>query len=1106
MRGKHQRQRYRQHLAPRLLYKIWRNADIPEAWMHIMVTMLPKGGDNSDPNNYRPIALVNAILEPNRYPKISLEKLLENLSKNENEENWASQIKAHFFDPIDELAIWETLNLLSSKKMLSRIDWSSMAENDAVEIIRCTIAGASEASVRSSCMMNGLNVDDDVNKLRDRLMRFEIRTRFGDDKAMWDPVQDVASQMSAVTAASNNQAAVEATPLASSPNKLGNNFRHWRNMHNISESSSLMDTVIDGNAERARRVAEEESAESVAESELRDRVEDRVHTEQQRALESSNEGRSESENREEIVHSSEREEQIAPSEFERGPAAGATSTARRVAFANDANAMNKNKADRATVSGVDGATPAAYVTARSQLYQSEILGAGGNARGGANEHRAGDATGSRGSDDARGNRGLNTGTEIGGRGRTGSREPRGTTSSRTGLRERGGSLTRYENSRYGANANGWSSVPDSTRGERRNSMSNSAWNGSLGFNSTLARERNTCDLYRQWGLVFRDAGKSNPEMFITRLMTCAGRYQLSLDDICRTLPAVLDMEACAWLEREEREWETLDDMAEAFRLQYCDEGTQQCLRQEIEARTQGPKEEISVFLLKIRLLLDQLKPPLCLSEQIDRAYMNLHPSYRRAFSREQCVSFREFQKLGKLEELKRRQELAYREPPKSDNVMFRNAAYVEPEESKERSVAAVVIASVEEKEKEKVKEKEKDKKSEHQKPDKEVRCYRCQKRGHIAARCRTRFKCEKCGVDAGRFRLCNKCYRERENNKSDKKDKNEKSEAPSVAVISDRGVSVHEAALAPEVNGRMIEVNVADPTAMLVIENVARKKISPRTDRVQEMAARSRTRSVTFRYSRLPGMSLQGEFPAGSVVYRQVMFRCTNNVRACYRGGRHICLTVNRPCASPYSENEETEENEEDREKEKPSDVLPGVAVMGTAAEECTAEEAMVVGQLEEVTGEVAEGDLSKERSLRSESAAASETESRSATDSESTEADERAARELDWPPEDRPRWDEPEPRVDLRALGVVRPGCWNCGEQGGGHSHSNCPDPVKRRYCYWCGWPGKSKSTCPTHGPLWMKFLAAGKTRSFRRGFYKRRCGVHARRSACIPKALRYK
>ncbi|CAB0033046.1 unnamed protein product [Trichogramma brassicae] len=214
----------------------------------------------------------------------------------------------------------------SVSQMLSRIDWSSMAENDAVEIIRCTIAGASEASVRSSCMMNGLNVDDDMNKLRDRLMRFEIRARFGDDKAMWDPVQDVASQMPAGTVASNNQAAVEATPLASSPNKLGNNFRQWRNMHNISESSSLMDTVIDGNAERGRCIAENESAESVTESELRDRVDERVHTEQQRALELSNGGHSESVNREEIVNSSEREEQVATNEFERGPAAGATAT------------------------------------------------------------------------------------------------------------------------------------------------------------------------------------------------------------------------------------------------------------------------------------------------------------------------------------------------------------------------------------------------------------------------------------------------------------------------------------------------------------------------------------------------------------------------------------------------------------------------------------------------------------------------------------------------------------------------------------------------------------------------------------------------------------
>ncbi|CAB0039259.1 unnamed protein product [Trichogramma brassicae] len=384
-------------------------------------------------------------------------------------------------------------------------------------------------------MMNGLNVDDDVNKLRDRLMRFEIRTRFGDDKAMWDPVQDVASQRPAGTVASNNQAAVEATPLASLPNKLGNNFRQWRNMHNMSESSSLMDTVIDGNAERARRVAEEESAESVTESELRDRADDQVHTEQQRVLELSNEGHSESVNREEIVNSSEREEQIATNEFERGPAAGATSTVRRVAFVNDSNAVNRNKADRATVSGVDGATPAAFVTARSQLYQSEILGAGSNAA----QSEPLDLL-------------ISGGSSPGRIPEDRDRLVRG------GLEEDYGRMDRDRLVR---------GVLEEDCGRMdRDRLVRGVLEENFG---RMDRDR----LVR--GGLEEDCGrKNNPELFITRLFTCAGRYQLSLDDICRTLPAVLDMEACAWLEREEKDWITLEDMADAFRLQYCDEAAE----------------------------------------------------------------------------------------------------------------------------------------------------------------------------------------------------------------------------------------------------------------------------------------------------------------------------------------------------------------------------------------------------------------------------------------------------------------------------------------------------------------------------------------------------
>ena len=62
------------------------------------------------------------ILMPiNRYPKVVFMKLLE-LSKNQNcilKYNWISLVKKHFFEPINELEIWENIGLLS--KLENRI-------------------------------------------------------------------------------------------------------------------------------------------------------------------------------------------------------------------------------------------------------------------------------------------------------------------------------------------------------------------------------------------------------------------------------------------------------------------------------------------------------------------------------------------------------------------------------------------------------------------------------------------------------------------------------------------------------------------------------------------------------------------------------------------------------------------------------------------------------------------------------------------------------------------------------------------------------------------------------------------------------------------------
>ena len=151
---------------------------------------------------------------------------------------------------------------------------------------------------------------------------------------------------------------------------------------------------------------------------------------------------------------------------------------------------------------------------------------------------------------------------------------------------------------------------------------------------------------------------------------------MNLEEIIKALPSVLDEEAWQWFRREYQFWKSYEDLVKAFRLQYSFEDVQERLRKELEDRTQGPSKTISTYLCKVRDLLDQLKPPLTLHEQLDRVYQKLHSSYRMRFDRKDFETFPELQKLGKKEELRRAQDRAYKPPPSLAESSFPSSAYV----------------------------------------------------------------------------------------------------------------------------------------------------------------------------------------------------------------------------------------------------------------------------------------------------------------------------------------------------------------------------------------------------------------------------------------------
>ena len=171
---------------------------------------------------------------------------------------------------------------------------------------------------------------------------------------------------------------------------------------------------------------------------------------------------------------------------------------------------------------------------------------------------------------------------------------------------------------------------------------------------------------------------------------------MTLDEIVKALPSALDGESWQWFRREYEFWKKYEDFLDAFRLQYSFVDVQERLRKELEVRTQGPSAEIFTYLLKVRDLLDQLKPPLMLGEQLDRVYQKLHPSYRLRIERKDFENFLELQRLGKREELRRAQEKAYKPPPPISDSAFPASAYIPPKQQRHVRLAPVAQTSAEE--------------------------------------------------------------------------------------------------------------------------------------------------------------------------------------------------------------------------------------------------------------------------------------------------------------------------------------------------------------------------------------------------------------------------
>ena len=112
-------------------------------------------------------------------------------------------------------------------------------------------------------------------------------------------------------------------------------------------------------------------------------------------------------------------------------------------------------------------------------------------------------------------------------------------------------------------------------------------------------------------------------------------------------------EAARWFRMEREHMRSWKKFAKMFKDRYVGEYDQQDLYDDLRQRTQGKGEKVESFLLHFKYIVSRFKKPPIEDEEVDLAYRNLLPEYRRAMSDKVVDTLDDIKKYGKRFEKQR---------------------------------------------------------------------------------------------------------------------------------------------------------------------------------------------------------------------------------------------------------------------------------------------------------------------------------------------------------------------------------------------------------------------------------------------------------------------
>ena len=248
--------------------------------------------------------------------------------------------------------------------------------------------------------------------------------------------------------------------------------------------------------------------------------------------------------------------------------------------------------------------------------------------------------------------------------------------------------------------------------------------------SLIAPEATPMERIRKWGTRY-DGGAGAAE-FLQRLGDLQHSYMVTPAQIIQCLSEILKGRALGWYRLRRTEWQSWDDFVTDFRAFFLTAEDENELEATIVRRVQRPGEAATDFILDLLPLMQQYgkySP----EQQVNRAYRNLRPEYRRYIKPTEFATLPELMRLAAHQDKVAAEEKEaagsrQKEVPKNEKRPEKRAAQTSS------SGLAAVQADY----------------------DRATCCWRCGQRGHRRPECRRASKlfCSYCGTAGRTSRDC----------------------------------------------------------------------------------------------------------------------------------------------------------------------------------------------------------------------------------------------------------------------------------------------------------------------------------------------------------------